>query len=239
MSERGAKLAISYGYVPCKLGLCGPEDKKKKKIIDQFLNGNSKLKKEIEKILKEFKGAYPYYKLIACSNGISDPLNLKVVEAYWIGNSLLKKVTVAEFSKMMEKEFLPLGKMPREKIDKLPKKAIPYHSFHVLFIGSVTGRFKESKKGLDLCRVSWGKIQKIGEDDIAVLRQPLNFGKKISLGKPELKEINWNKKILPKIKIGEWVSIHWGTAIEKLDTNKLKNIKKYTLEVFKAQTVRE
>lgn len=233
MSEYGAKLAISYGYVPCQLGLCGPEDRKKKKIIDQFINGDKKFNKDIEKILKEFKGAYPYYKLIARSNWISDPLNSKVVEAYWIGNSLLEKVTVAEFAEMMEKEFLPLGKMPKEKIEKLPQKAIPCHNFHVLFIGSVTGRFKETKKGLDLCRVSWGKIQKIDKNKVTVLRQPLKFGEKISLGKAEKKEINWNQKILPKIKIGDWVSIHWGTAIEKLDKNKLKNIKEYTMDILK------
>jgi hypothetical protein len=224
----GSKLSIIYGYVPCMLGLCGPEDRKRKKVITDYLKGKISDKKTIRKIISEFKAAYPYYKLIARSNGISDPLNLKVVEAYWVGNAFLERVKVSDYAEMMEKEFLPMGKMPKEKIEKLPKKAIPYHSFHVLFIGSVTGRFKNTTKGLDLCRVSWGKVEKIEKNKLTVSRRPLNFGEKISLGKPEFKIINWDKLILPQIKKKDLVSIHWETAVEKLDKTKLKNIKKYT-----------
>jgi hydrogenase maturation factor len=223
----GTKLSLSYGYIPCRLGLCGPEDKKRKKIIRNFFK-NSSSGKQIKKIIREFKGAYPYYKLIARTHEISDPLDFKAVEAYWTGNSLLNEVKTDAYAKMMRKEFLPLGKMPKEKIEKLPAKAIPYHTFHVLFIGSVTGRFKETKDGLDLCRVSWGKIIKTEENKIIVSRQPLKFGNKITLGKKEEKRINWNEDILPEANEGDWVSIHWGTAIEKLNKKKLENIKKYT-----------
>jgi hydrogenase maturation factor len=214
--------------MPCRLGLCGPEDKKRKTTIDKYLQSDEKSEKIIGPIIKEFKGAYPYYKLIAGENKIPDPLNTKAVEAYWTGNSLLEKVRVSAYAKMMEKDFLPLGKMSKEKIDKLPKRAIAYHTFHVLFIGSVTGRFQETKKGFDLCRVSWGKVKKVEKNKIVVLRQPLKFGKKIVLEKPKEKKINWNEDILPEVRKGDWVSMHWGTAIEKLDKRKLENIKKYT-----------
>lgn len=229
----GARLAISYGYVPCTLGLCGPQDRKRKKIITRYLKNSKKLEAEVRKILQDFKGAFPYYKLIARSNNIKDPLNVKVVEAYWTGNSLLEKVKVSDFAQMMKDEFLPLGKMPESKIKNLSKRAIPFHSFHVLQIGSVTGRFKETRAGLDLCRVSWGKVREIKKGGIMVLRQPLKFGKKILLAKNEPKTIKWNKKILPAIKIGDWVSIHWNTAIEKLDAKKLKNLKRHTLKILK------
>ncbi|MCX6763793.1 MAG: DUF6390 family protein [Candidatus Moranbacteria bacterium] len=230
----GVKLAIRYGYVPCKLGLCGPKDKERKKIINRFLNGEKKLKGRIKKILKEFKGAYPYYQLIARSNKITDSLNQKVVEAYWLGNPLLDKVKVSDFKKMMAKEFLPLGKVPEARIKKLPKKAISLHNFHVLAIGSVTGRFQETKKGLDFCRISWGKINNIFPNKIEVIRQPLQFSKKIILGKAEKKIISWNRNILPEIKKGDWVSIHWNTAIEILNKEKLKNIIKYNQKTLVA-----
>jgi len=170
-------LAILYGFVPNQLGLCGPEDRKKKKIISRYLGGEKKLESEIKKILKDFRGAYPYYQLIARSNKINNPLDEKAVEAYWTGNNFLKKVPVSDFKEMMKSEFQPIGKMPEEKIKNLPRLALAFHNFHVLFIGSVTGRFKETKKGLDLCRISWGEVIKIKKDKIAVWCQPLKFGK--------------------------------------------------------------
>jgi hypothetical protein len=229
----GAKLAILYGLVPNRLGLCGPEDRMKKKIISRFLGGEKKLESEIKKILKDFKGAYPYYQLIARSNKINNPLSEKAVEAYWTGNNLLEKVPVSEFKKMMKNEFLPLGKMSKERIEKLPQLAFPFHNFHVLFIGSVTGRFKETKKGLDLCRISWGEVVKTDKNKITVWREPIKFGKKLTLGKPIDRVISWDKRIVPSLKKGDWLSIHWNSAVEKLDKEKLKNIIKYTNEALK------
>lgn len=229
----GARLAMLYGQVPCRLGLCGPEDKGKQKTIAEFLKGDDGLEGKIREIIKEFKGAYPYYELIAKSNEILDPLDRRVVEAYWLGNNLLGKVKIANFRKMMEQKFLPLGKMPAEKIKNLPKAAIACHNFHVLNIGSVTGRFKETRAGLDLCRVSWGKIIKAKNKELAVLRQPLKFGSRISLGKPAILTIRWNKDILSDVNKGDWISIHWNTAIEKLTPLQLKNIQKYNKTVLK------
>ena len=226
-------MAILYGFVPNQLGLCGPEDRKKKKIISRYLGGEKKLEGEIKKILKDFKGAYPYYRLIAHSNKINNPLDEKVVEAYWTGNELLNKVKVCDFRKMMKSEFLPMGKMPRGKIENLPETAFPFHNFHVLFIGSATGRFKETKKGLDLCRISWGEVIKIEKDKITVRRQPLKFGKKLTLGKLADRVISWDKKIVLSAKRGDWLSIHWNNAAEKLNKEKLENIRKYTAKVIK------
>lgn len=226
-------MAILYGFVPNQLGLCGPEDRKKKRVISQYLKGEKKQESEIKKILKDFKGAYPYYRLIARSNKINSPLDKKVVEAYWTGNDLLSKVPVSEFRKMMKNEFLPMGKMPKEKIENLPRLAFPFHNFHVLFIGSVTGRFKETKKGLDLCRISWGEVTKIEKDKITVLRQPLKFGKRLTLGKSVARVISWDKKIAPSLKRGDWLSIHWNSVVEKLDKKKLENIRKYTAKTLK------
>jgi len=228
MSKSGIRLAIRYGYVPCQLGLCGPGTKTTKQIITRYLKGDDSLEKKVRKILEDFKGAFSYFKLIAASNGIADPLELKVVEAYWTGNSLLSKVSSDKFSKMMEKEFLPLGKMSEIKIKKLPKNAIPFHTLHVLFIGSVTGKFEATKKGLDICRPSWGKVEKIFKNKITVIRQPIKFGNKLALDKPARTVVSWNKYILPKIEINDWISIHWNTAIEALSPEKIKNISKYT-----------
>ena len=233
MSASGVRLAIRYGYVPCQVGLCGPGTNKAKKIIADYLKGKKCRFEEVRKILESFKGAYSYYRLIADANEISDFLDKKVVEAYWTGNNLLEKVSVEKFREMMGAEFLPLGKMRTDKIKKLPKNAIAFHAFHVLFIGSVTGKFQATEKGLDICRPGWGKILAIKKDKIIALCQPINFDKKIKLGKSVRMFVNWNKNILPDTKVGDWVSIHWNTAIEKLNSVKLKNIKRYTNKTLK------
>jgi hypothetical protein len=228
----GLRKALRYGYVPCKLGLCGPNDKKKFKIIDDFLRGNMKLADKAEKILREFRGAFPYYQLIAKVNKISDPLDKKVVEAYWLGNSLLENIKGKNLKDMMKTKFLPLGHMPREKIEKISDKSLAYHNFHVMSIGSVTGTLKETKKALDLCRVSWGKVSKVEKSEIITEWQPLKFGNKKTLGIFVKKAVRWNKNLLPAIKKGDWISIHWNTAIEKLNNSQLKNLRKYTKKVL-------
>ena len=229
----GAKLALRYGYVPCRLGLCGPEDKGEQKIIMNYLYGKDKLEFAARKILKKFKGAHPYYQLIAKASKISNPLDQKVVEAYWIGNGLLDKIRISELKKMMTEKFLPLGKISLAKIKNLPPQSIAYHNFHVLFIGSVTGRFEANEAGQDICRVSWGKVISIKKDKIVVERQPLKFGKKISLDKPAVRAVFWDRKILPEVEENDVVSIHWNHAIEKLSPRQITNIKKYTGDVLK------
>ncbi len=229
----GARLAILYGYVPCQLGLCGPEDGKKRKIISRYLQGEGRLEKKIEKILQEFKGAYPYYQLIARSNKIKNPLDKKVVEAYWIGNNFLDKVRVADFKRMIRDSFVPLGKISKKKADDLSKNSLPCHNFHVLFLGSVTGRVKLEGKLLDVCRVSWGKVKNISREILTVEYRPVEIKKRPKLAKSVIKKIKWNKNILPKVNVGDWVSIHWNTAIQVLKPKEIENLDKYTNKILK------
>ncbi len=229
----GARLAILYGYVPCQLGLCGPEDAKKKKIITRYLKGEKNLGKKIKEILKEFEGAYPYYQLIARSNKIENPLDIKAVEAYWLGNFLLDNVKISDFKKMVKDNFVPLGKISEAKTKNFPANALPYHNFHVLFLGSVTGRADLKGKLLDICRVSWGRVKKINKKLLTVEYQPIKIRKKFALEKNVAKKIRWDKNILPEVKIGDWVSIHWNTAIQVLGSRNIANLNKYTNIILK------
>lgn len=238
-NQSGIRLAIQYGYVPCKLGLCGPEDKRNKSLIFRYLKGASRLEPINREIQKQFQGAYAYYKLIARANGVKDPLDYRVVQAYWIGNKLLDKITLPDFKKMALEEFVPLGKITAKRVNQIPENAIPHHTFHVLFMGSITGRAKLEGKTLDICRVGWGKIQKIKYKILKIKYYPLKVNKNIVLGKPIIKEIKWNKEILPKVRTGDWISIHWNHAIEKLNADQLKNLKKYTRVCLKSLFRRE
>lgn len=106
-------------------------------------------------------------------------------------------------------------------------------------VGTINGKFK--KELLDVCLIKWGKIGKIGNPKPEIRNsklevkvvvdnyQPLeNKGGKFYLGGLQRREIIWNKLLIPKLKIGDWVSIHWGYVIERLSKEDLANLKKYT-----------
>lgn len=101
---------------------------------------------------------------------------------------------------------------------------ITRHSYHVLAVGSVTGRIVLKGKLLDLCRICWGKVKKVN-NKLSVEYQPLV---KNRLGKPIEKKINWDKDLVPNIEVGDWVSFHWNQAVEVLTKRDIKNLEKYT-----------
>lgn len=198
----GLKLAALYGIKPHSLGFCGPDDKG---VLLEYLKGKRVGEKKIRKILEQFKGAYPYYKLIAKSNGIKDPFDERVVRAYWIGNELLEKAGGIK----------------------------SHHSHHVLVVGSVTGKVVLKGKLLDLCRPCWGKVIELRNGKLKAEYQPLvkiasSEDAKLRLGKPIEKEIDWDRDLVPKVKIGDWVSFHWNQAVEVLTEEDIKNLEKYT-----------
>lgn len=204
----GLKIAALYGIIPHQLGFCGPQNKTATQNLLKFIDGEKIFESKIRRILKEFKGAFIYYQLIAKVNKINDPFDERVVRAYWLGNRLLDK------TKNFEK--------------------FPFHAFHVLKVGSITGRIVLKGKLLDICRVSWGKVIKMSNSKkqktkIVIEYQPLiKKDEKSQLGKLTKKEISWNKKMTPEIKIGDWVSVHWNYAIQVLVKKDLMCLKKYT-----------
>jgi len=198
----GIKLAILYGIKPHELGFCGPRNKKDTQILLDYLKDKKVSEKKIRKILEQFKGAYPHYKFIAKSNGIKDPFDERVIIAYWVGNELLKKAGGIKSS----------------------------HIYHVLVIGSVTGRIVLKGKLLDLCRVGWGKVLKLKtkSQKLKIRYRPLRGKKKLRLRKPAEKEIDWDEDLLPKVQVGDWVSFHWNQVVEVLSKKDKENLEKYT-----------
>lgn len=222
----GLKLAALYSFPPGRFGLCGMGEEAPHEIF-HFLMGKKVPK--IKKILESFEGAIVYYKLIAKENKISDYFNKKVVKAYWIGNDLLDKVKVSKLKEVVAKK---IKKPSLAKI--LPDFAKAHHSFHVLVAGPMKRNLEMTEGMKDLCKISWGKVSKVytgkwNVTNLEVEYQPLLKEKSWFLGKPEKRKIFWDKRVLPKVKVGDWVSFHWNLALEKLSEEELKNLKKYTL----------
>ena len=145
----GIKIAAYYSFKPNDLGLCGP----KNRILKNFLNNEKIFDKDLRKILKQFKVAFEYYKLIARCNNIKNPFDEKVVKAYWIGNELLENVSAEKFKTLIAQEFdLP------KKAMCIAKHALPHHNTHVEIIGAVYSNIKFTKKLKNLCKITCKKI---------------------------------------------------------------------------------
>jgi len=233
----GLKIAVLYGIYPHKLGFCGPREEAAKKILSDFLSGKKIALRKIKKILRDFKAAYSYYKLIASANGIRDPFSERVVKAYWIGNKLLEKVSLKALKEMVIKDFSKPGLLPKElavkKAEGIPRGAKPHHSFHVLVIGSVTGRVILNEKLKNLCRISWGKVIKIKESRIIIEYKPLIIkNKKLRLAKPIEREVVWDKNLIGNIKRGDWITVHWNQAIQALERKDISLLERYTRETI-------
>jgi len=192
----GLRLAAVFGFYPHKLGFCGPQDPLDTKTIFDFISGKSVPEQKVRNILERFESAFLYYKLIAKKNNIKDPFDEKVVKAYWIGNDFLEKVSHKDLENLVHNEFA-------KKDIKIPKGSVAHHSFHVLVVGSVTGRIELKDNLLDLCRITWGRA----------INQ---------------KEVSWNTNIVPEIKTTDMVAVHWNNIVAVLSDQDVDCLTKFT-----------
>ena len=127
----GPVLFARYAYGPNRLGYCGPD------AIEELFGeaaGGVADDRALRELARGFEGAWPYLELIARANGLADPLDVRVVEAYWLGNDLLDAVRPDEFGGSLAVRFRPRLRPDgwRWLADKPGRGAVPVHAFHVL-----------------------------------------------------------------------------------------------------------
>jgi len=237
----GALLAARYAFMPNKLRYCGGD--KNSELFEYAAHQASD--GGLKEMLKEFETMYPYLRLIAEANKIIDPFNAKVVEAYWIGNELLENVSMNNFYRyLVDEQKLKKKLKPAllEKVfGKIPAGAKPHHSFHVLNIPKRTGNYpvEHTLHTMDECRISCAHLKSHVsnlESDFTkkylVEYEPLTTkGDKLELGEPIEREVwgEFNEKTFVKeLKVGDWVSIHWGWICDRLTNEQAENLNKWT-----------
>ncbi len=232
---RGMLRCARYAFSPNKLKYCGPDDKN----FQLFSHIVEKVEDQgLAEILDDFAAMYPYLKLIADENGIEDPFDERVVEAYWIGNELLEKVKLKGFwDHLMEGQKLKKRFNQKDlkwMVGKIPIGAKVHHSFHVFNIWNRTGH--EAKphtiETMDNCRISWGEVVGKTKDKIKVKTQELMYeDSKLGIKPNAIKEISWrigDKELIKDIKKKDLISFHWGWVCEKVSKRQVKNLEKYT-----------
>lgn len=236
LSQKGILRCARYAFMPNRLKFCGPD-----KNQDLFYYSSSQaVDPGLSLILKEFQTLYPYLKLIARANQIKDVFDQRVVEAYWLGNSLLENIAQSEFYSHL-KDGLSLRKKLnlkdfRKASHKIHLGAKPHHNFHVLSIWKRTGNLDigHTLSSMDLCRISWAKIKRVNHSELEVEHQPLEIeNDKLGLGLPVIQKALYQidgSGFIQNLRIGQWVSLHWNFACEILNPRQVESLKKYTQE---------
>ena len=127
----GPLLFARFAFPPNHLGLCGPET-----ADPAGTRPCRPPRPELRRIAEAFEGAWPYLQIIAAENGVGDPLDPCVVEAYWLGNGLLGDVGPRARHADLKQRFRPRT-ATREwpwLDDKAGSSSLVHHSFHVLEI---------------------------------------------------------------------------------------------------------
>lgn len=243
----GALLFGRFAYPPNALGYCGPGDPTgllEQAATPELAFGSAAARerliaaKEIAERARSFEGAWPYLQLIAGANNISDPLDRRVVEAYWIGNELLDNVTPALFAASVETRFRPRAGRTWERLaEVLPAGIRPHHSFHVFaiypWIGLLrSGHVDEPLRVLDQCRVRWGQVQATDGNIAEVRTRPLVWdGSALGYGPARLETVTLAKEglgFVQRLRPGEWVSLHWNWICDRLSERQRLSLVRYS-----------
>ena len=225
----GPLLFLRYALPPNERGLCGPADIPA--LRDHAESGVSD--KELTRLIQGFDGAWPYLELIAAANRIADPLDERVVAAYWVGNALLDRVDMADYGASLEERFRARsGRGWTSIAAAAPAGAVPHHSCHVFCVYPWTGLLREGRtepalRVLDSCRISWGWV--ITADPLVVLRRPLIWNDRtgvLGLGAPAPSPAT--PGFITGLTTGEWVSLHWGCVCDRLIPAQVRALRHYT-----------
>lgn len=232
----GALRFARFAYPPNRLGYCGPD------VHDEILQrahaGASG--PELRELARGFDGAWPYLRLIARCNGVADPLDDRVVEAYWIGNPLLEHVGVAAFADSLTRRFVPLlgrGAGAERLLAPLAHGALPHHGFHVFgvypWVGLLrTGAVDQALHVLDRCRIRWGRVLERDGTRAVVLSRPLTWdGRRLELGAPRAETVTVARdgyQLAARAAAGDWCALHWDWVCEPLDRRSLTALRRHT-----------
>ena len=227
-----------YAFGPNRLHFCGPDANRE--IWDYVNDGFTDF--GLQKLLQGFEALYPYLIHIATQSGISDPFDPRVVEAYWLGNNLLRRIEKRALHRHLTDTFRLQDKYPgkpfRDLETRIGEGLLPNHNHHVLNVPhAMRGATAEGDVSfMDSCRVSWGQVKAVSGPSITVEYEPLwRVGDTLTLGEPIQKklvrrlEADYDFDMLTP---GQYVSIHWDIPCEIITPQEVAKLRRHTFEAI-------
>ncbi|MBW3556231.1 MAG: hypothetical protein KY454_04735 [Actinobacteria bacterium] len=221
---------IRYAFMPNHLGYCGGNDNDA--LFEHAVTRRAS--PDLAPLLAKFTGAMPYLRTIATANGIADPFDRRVVDAYWLGNALLDRVEAGVLHRTLEERFGRhlSPKLREEVLRKPPQGARPHHLFHVLDVYRRLEHQEIGMAAMENCRISWGEVRVVEASSLLVERQPLTLVEgRLELGPPAPERVQRTlsgQGFTDDVAPGDWVSIHWGWACEVLDERRLSGLRRWS-----------
>jgi len=186
----------------------------------------------------QFTGAWPYLELIASSIGIEDPLDPLVVEAYWLGNRLLDGIDRSRFGDDLETRFRArTGAGWEHLVPAIPGGGLPHHSFHVFAVYPWVGLMRsgivdEPLRVIDRCRIRWGRVVAVMDQDLVVRYQPLRWDTTgLHLGPDTIETVRFAEnglKLVGELRPGDAVALHWDWVCDRLTDEQESRLRFYS-----------
>jgi len=179
--------------------------------------------KQAEETLEQFKILFPYLSLIGRINGL-EPFSQEVVEAYFIGNKLLRNVPIVETRRVVNQIY-------SQEVSLVPD-FVPHHNWHLLTVLPQTQGMSIPLSLFNFCMVKLGKIQAIHQDKVTVRAWKLSVTKgKLNIGWID-ESIPRDTILIDELELGDKVAIHWRYICEKLSSKQAQHLEEYTHRVL-------
>lgn len=222
MSARGAALFARFAYPPNELGYCGPEG------AEALLDDGATA--EITRRAQAFEGAWCYLEFLAEAAHCADPLDERVVAAYWIGGELLDSVDPGALVARLEDRFRgQLGGTWREA----RHRALPHHSFQVFEVYPWAGLLGGAAtltavSVLDRCRIRTGEVLEVYDESARVACRPLVWSSEgLVLGESHEEQVRWSvngQALIASPRPGEVVALHWDWVAQTVTAEEARTI---------------
>ncbi|MGO4613511.1 DUF6390 family protein [Nocardia sp. 2YAB30] len=205
-----------YAYAPNRLGYCGPPD------AVALRDGTDE---QVRAVARRFTGAWPYLRVMAGMTGISDPLDRRLVESYWLGGGVGAELDPAEFTAELLALLGPVaGGYWTHLTPDLANEAVANHCFHVFGVYPWS-RLLDRGNGhplhvLDSCRITWGTVVDRTDTEIALRCRRLSWDGRLALSAETVRPMPIRVDgyaAVPDIAVGEQVAVHWGRLCGRLD----------------------
>lgn len=223
-----------FAYPPNALGYCGPDAGA---TLLEYADAGTTDRGLVE-LARGFEGAWPYLSLIADAAGLPDPLDPRVVDAYWLGTPLLERVDVALLGPFLQQEFRGHAGSKWTDLERLAAPgAVPHHNLHVFgvypWLGLLRlGREVEAMRVLDGCRIRHGRVLSVTGDRAIVRQRALAWdGEHLGLGdQVEVTAIaaERGRGFVAGLRPGDRVALHWDWICDRLTDGQAAALDRYT-----------